>query len=155
MNEQSLIETAKKLVADDKGLLAMDESTPTCNKRFAKLGIPQTESARRGYRDLIVTTPDLGGCINGAILYDETIRQKNELDNMDIAMVSPKIINGSLIKANGNYFFLSIALEKINVDGVPVIVFSPQSPLGKKMTGLRAGDSLEMNGIHYVIEEVK
>ncbi len=39
MNTQELIDTAKKLVADDKGLLAMDESTPTCNKRFARLGI--------------------------------------------------------------------------------------------------------------------
>ena len=43
MNAQRLIDTAKALVADDKGLLAMDESNPTCNQRFAKLGIPQTE----------------------------------------------------------------------------------------------------------------
>jgi fructose-bisphosphate aldolase class 1 len=47
MNEQDLIDIAKTLVADDKGLLAMDESNPTCNKRFARLGIPQTEAARR------------------------------------------------------------------------------------------------------------
>ena len=47
-------------VAEDKGLLAMDESNPTCNKRFARLGIPQTEEARRAYRELIVTTPGLG-----------------------------------------------------------------------------------------------
>jgi len=70
-----LMETAKALVADDKGLLAMDESNPTCNKRFAALGIPQTEDARRSYRELIVTTPNLGECISGLILYDETIRQ--------------------------------------------------------------------------------
>jgi len=70
-----LIETARALVADDKGLLAMDESNPTCNQRFAALGIPQTEEARRSYRELIVTTPGLGDCINGLILYDETIRQ--------------------------------------------------------------------------------
>jgi fructose-bisphosphate aldolase class I len=54
----------------------MDESNPTCNRRFAKLGIPQTEEARRAYRELIVTTPGLGECISGAILFDETIRQK-------------------------------------------------------------------------------
>ena len=45
MNMQELINTARTLVADDKGLLAMDESTSTCNKRFASLGIPQTEEA--------------------------------------------------------------------------------------------------------------
>ena len=76
MNEQTLIDTARALVADDKGLLAMDESNPTCNKRFARLGIPQTEEARHAYRELIVTTPGLGESISGAILYDETIRQQ-------------------------------------------------------------------------------
>jgi fructose-bisphosphate aldolase class I len=72
----TLAKTAQALVAADKGLLAMDESNPTCNKRFAQFGIPQTPEARRQYRDLIVTTPDLGKYISGAILYDETIRQR-------------------------------------------------------------------------------
>jgi fructose-bisphosphate aldolase, class I len=78
MNVQELINTAKALVADDKGLLAMDESNPTCNQRFAKLGIPQTEEMRRTYRELIVTTPGLNESISGAILYDETIRQREK-----------------------------------------------------------------------------
>ena len=76
MNAQRLMDTAKALVADDKGLLAMDESNPTCNQRFAKLGIPQTEETRRAYRELIVTTRGLSESISGAILYDETIRQR-------------------------------------------------------------------------------
>ena len=76
MNLQLLKDTAKLLFADHKGLLAMDESTPTCNKRFASLGIPQTVEARRAYRELIVTTPGLGESRGGAILYDETIRQE-------------------------------------------------------------------------------
>ena len=67
MNTQELINTARKMVADDKGLLAMDESNPTCNKRFARLGIPQTVEARRAWRELIVTTPGLGESINGGI----------------------------------------------------------------------------------------
>jgi fructose-bisphosphate aldolase class I len=76
MKSQTLRDTAQALVAGDKGLLAMDESLPTCNKRFASLGIPQTVEARRAYRELIVTTPGLGECIGGAILFDETIRQQ-------------------------------------------------------------------------------
>ena len=78
MNAQKLIDIAEVLVADDKGLLAMDESNPTCNQRLAKLDIPQTVEARRAYRELIVTTPGLGKCISGAILYDETIRQQKK-----------------------------------------------------------------------------
>jgi fructose-bisphosphate aldolase class I len=73
-----LIENASKLVASDKGLLAMDESLATCNKRFAKVGIPQTVEARRAYRELLVTTPGLGEFISGAILFDETIRQQKK-----------------------------------------------------------------------------
>jgi fructose-bisphosphate aldolase class I len=76
MQAQVLVDTAQALVAGDRGLLAMDESTGTCNKRFAALGIAQTEEARRAYRDMIVTTPHLGDCISGAILYDETIREQ-------------------------------------------------------------------------------
>ena len=75
MNAPELIDTARTLLANSKGLLAMDESNPTCNKRFASLGIPQTEEARRTWRELIVTTLGLGECISGAILYDETMRQ--------------------------------------------------------------------------------
>ena len=78
MNTKLLIDTASKLFADDKGLLAMDESDPTCNQRFAKLGIPQTVEFRRAYRELILTTPGLGESISGAILYDETIRQNKK-----------------------------------------------------------------------------
>ncbi len=78
MNAQELIATAGAMVAEDKGLLAMDESTPTCNKRFEKVGIPQTEETRRSYRELIVTTPGLGESISGVILYDETIRQSRK-----------------------------------------------------------------------------
>jgi fructose-bisphosphate aldolase class I len=75
MNVQELINTVQVLIAGDKGLLAMDESNPTCNKRFANLGIPQTEETRRAYRELILTTPGLSTCISGVILCDETIHQ--------------------------------------------------------------------------------
>lgn len=76
MNTTALIDTARALVADDKGLLAMDESTGTCDQRFEEQGIPKTEDYRRAWRDLIVTAPGLGDSISGAILFDETIRQK-------------------------------------------------------------------------------
>ena len=76
MDTHTLIATAQAMMTDGKGLLAMDESTGTCNKRFAGAGIAQTEEARRAYRELLVTTPALGDFISGAILYDETIRQK-------------------------------------------------------------------------------
>jgi fructose-bisphosphate aldolase class I len=90
-----LRETAKLIFADNKGLLAMDESTGTCNKRFAKLGISLTVEARRAYRELIVTTPGLGESIGGAILFDETIRQeKNDGTPFVKVLIEAGIIPG-------------------------------------------------------------
>ncbi|HKJ22350.1 MAG TPA: class I fructose-bisphosphate aldolase [Gammaproteobacteria bacterium] len=75
MSAQEVITTAKAMVAQGKGILAMDESTGTCTKRFEALGIKSTDESRRQYRDLLLTAPGLSDFISGAILYDETIRQ--------------------------------------------------------------------------------
>ncbi|SRR6266498_205999 len=95
MNSQILKDTIRQLFTNDKGLLAMDESTGTCNKRFAAAGIPQTVEMRRNYRELIITTPRLNESIGGVILYDETIRQqtKNGIPFTDI-LTKEKIIPG-------------------------------------------------------------
>lgn len=78
MNERTLIQAAQALVADDKGLLAMDESNATCNQRFATLAIAQTEESRRAWRELLLTAPGLGDSISGVILFDETIHQQKK-----------------------------------------------------------------------------
>ena len=78
MNIQILKHTIQQIFANGKGILAMDESTPTCIKRFEAAGIPQTSEMYRKYRELIVTTPGLNESIGGAILFDETIRQRTD-----------------------------------------------------------------------------
>jgi fructose-bisphosphate aldolase class I len=75
-NKDQLIMTAEAMVADDKGLVAIDESVATLNKRFEAAGIPQTEEYRRAYREVLITTPGIGEYINGAILFDETVYQQ-------------------------------------------------------------------------------
>jgi fructose-bisphosphate aldolase class I len=71
-------ETARELVAREKGILAADESTGTIKKRFDQIGVESTEQTRRAYRQMLFTTPGLGDHISGAILYDETIRQSTD-----------------------------------------------------------------------------
>lgn len=75
MNEQQLADTAKALVAPSKGILAADESTPSANKRFAAVGVEQTEENRRRYRELLLTTPGAEAHLSGVIFYDETFWQ--------------------------------------------------------------------------------
>jgi fructose-bisphosphate aldolase class I len=70
-----LAAVAQAMVAPGKGVLAADESTGTANKRFAALGIAETEDMRRDYREMLFAAPDFGTYVSGVILYDETIRQ--------------------------------------------------------------------------------
>jgi len=75
MAAQELNAIARSIVADNKGVLAADESTGTIKKRFDSIGIESTEENRRAYRDLLFTTPGFEEYVGGVILYDETIRQ--------------------------------------------------------------------------------
>jgi len=75
MSNMELVKIAQAMVAEGKGILAIDESTGTCQKRFDSIGVECTEENRRQYREMLLTTPGLGDHISGAILFDETIRQ--------------------------------------------------------------------------------
>ena len=75
MNFNSLSETASYIVSKGKGILAADESNPTCTKRFDSIGVESTEDNRRDYRELLFRSEGMKGNIGGVILFDETIRQ--------------------------------------------------------------------------------
>ncbi|MBS7458366.1 class I fructose-bisphosphate aldolase [Coralloluteibacterium stylophorae] len=76
MSIEQLAETAQAMVARGKGIIAIDESTSTIKKRFDSVGIENIEENRRAYREMLLTTPKLGDHVSGAILFDETLRQK-------------------------------------------------------------------------------
>ena len=86
MSIEQLAETAQAMVAAGKGIIAIDESTATIAKRFAGVGIENTEENRRAYREMLLTTPKLGEHISGAILFDETLRQSTR-DGVPFAKV--------------------------------------------------------------------
>jgi fructose-bisphosphate aldolase, class I len=71
-----LQQTAKRLVAEGKGILAADESNGTMNKRLKAAGVEQTEEMRRALRELLFTTEGAADYISGIILYDETFGQQ-------------------------------------------------------------------------------
>jgi fructose-bisphosphate aldolase class I len=75
MSNMELVKTAQAMVAEGKGILAIDESTGTCKKRFDGIGVECSEETRRDYRGLLLTAPGLGEYVSGVILYDETLRQ--------------------------------------------------------------------------------
>jgi transcription elongation GreA/GreB family factor len=85
----------------------------------------------------------------------EVLDQKTVLDKIDATTTAETIIFGSLVKANGIYLYLSVALPKINVEGINIIALSPQSPLGNKLMGNQEGFTFEINGTKYLVETIE
>ena len=77
----NLKEIANKMTGSGKGILAADESTPTCKKRFDSIGVESTFENRNEYRDLLLTAPGMEEYIGGVIMFDETLRQSTTCDN--------------------------------------------------------------------------
>ena len=75
MSLNSIEEIASYIVSEGKGILAADESNPTCGKRFDSIGVESTENNRRDYREMLFRSKGMKGNIGGVILFDETIRQ--------------------------------------------------------------------------------
>jgi hypothetical protein len=84
----------------------------------------------------------------------EVLLQKAALEKINPALSASIIVNGSLIKTNKGYLYISIALGKIQIEGITVIALSQQSPLGIKLMGLKTGDAVEVNGNSYRIESI-
>jgi len=78
MSLNNLEDIATFIVANGKGILAADESNPTCGKRFDSIGVESTEENRRDYREMLFRSKGMKGNIGGVILFDETIRQSSE-----------------------------------------------------------------------------
>jgi len=75
-NLNNIEEIANYIVSEGKGILAADESNPTCGKRFDSIGVESNEENRRDYREMLFRSAGMKGNIGGVILFDETIRQK-------------------------------------------------------------------------------
>ena len=84
MSLNTLEEIANFIVSDGKGILAADESNPTCGKRFDSIGVESTETTRRDYREMLFRSEGMKGNIGGVILFDETLRQSSE-DGISLA----------------------------------------------------------------------
>ena len=113
MDKKILIKTVARLVKSPKGILAIDESTKTCNSRFEKLGVPTTIEKRQEYRELLVTAKDIEKYISGYILYDETIRQSTKDGKSFISILQNKKIDVGIKVDEGTIDFGNIPGDKI------------------------------------------
>jgi transcription elongation GreA/GreB family factor len=85
---------------------------------------------------------------------EELLLQKAVMEKIDPQIQTVAIVQGSLVKTQQHYFFISAALGKISVDNNTVFAISPQSPLGQKMMGRQKGEQFAFNNNNYFIEEI-
>jgi fructose-bisphosphate aldolase, class I len=121
MDKQLLSKTAAAMVAKGKGVLAADESSGTCEKRFKSVGVECTEESRRTYRNLLFSAQGVEQHLSGVILFDETARQKAN--------------DGSLIP---QYLAKKGIIPGIKVDkGVANIPFTREEKVTEGLDGLQ------------------
>jgi len=92
---------------------------------------------------------------NTAAQLEQLLAQKLVITRLLPVVHEMRVTNGSLVKTSKGYFYLSIPLGKLIVDGITVTSLSTQSPLGSKLMGSMAGDSVIVNGFTYLVENVK
>ncbi|HMK03404.1 MAG TPA: hypothetical protein VK489_04405 [Ferruginibacter sp.] len=84
----------------------------------------------------------------------EVLLQKAALEKIDPTLSAAMVVNGSLIKTNRGWLFMSVALGKASIENISVVALSAQSPLGQKLMGSKAGEVAVMNNTEYHIESV-
>lgn len=121
MNKDILMQTVARLVVRPKGILAIDEGFPTCDKRFVELGVLPNEEKRREYRELLITTPNIEKYISGYILFDETIRQSTKNGKDFVLILQEKGIDVGIKVDQGLVDFPLHTEEKITkgLEGLP------------------------------------
>jgi hypothetical protein len=85
----------------------------------------------------------------------EALTQKAALEKINPSLCASMIVNGSLVKTNRGYLFISIALGKAALENITVIALSPQSPLGQKLMGLKVAEAAGINNMEYLIESIE
>lgn len=71
--------TVEKMMSAGKGILAADESNHSVPKRLDPIHVESTAENRRRFRSLFLSAPGAEEYMSGVILYDETLRQKDDL----------------------------------------------------------------------------
>lgn len=130
------VASLQKVLADLKDSAGNETKSTAGDKHEVGLAMLQIEQANTGNQ------------------LQDFLTKKNALERINPEIKTSIVVNGSLLKTNGDYLFISTALGKAEVDGEKVIALSPQSPLGQKLMGLKTGETAEINGTKYFIESI-
>lgn len=120
MVTNELVSTIEAIAAPGKGILAADESTGTIAKRLASINVENSEEHRLNYREMLFTTEGLEDYVNGVILFEETLTQKNHSGKTLAEILSDKNILPGIKVDKGLHALTNSEDEKVTqgLDGL-------------------------------------
>lgn len=133
---QEKVQRLQQNLADLRESAANETKSTAGDKYETALALLQTEQSNTGTQ------------------LNEALAQKAVLEKILPHELTTRVTQGSLVKTSKEWFFVSIALGRTVIDKEPVIILSPYSPLGQKLMGLVAHNTVEMNKTVYIIEQV-
>ena len=133
---ESRVDSIQKILADLKDSAGNETKSTAGDKHEVGLAMLQIEQANTGKQ------------------LEDALSKKTFLERINLQIKTDVVLNGSLIKTNRGYLFLSTALGKAEIEGEKIIALSAQSPLGQNLMGLKAGETAEINGTKYVIDSI-
>ena len=123
MSLNTLEEIASYIVSEGKGILAADESNPTCGKRFDSIGVESNEDNRRDYREMLFRSSGMKENIGGVILFDETIRQHaKDGTSLERGSVFGMLSNSFIKKNYATDIFFHARRSKQHFSVIPSII---------------------------------
>lgn len=84
----------------------------------------------------------------------EAMKLKKVLDHMKPRQHDGSVDFGSVVVTDKGYFFIAAGLGQIEVEQHKLFVLSQMSPLGRRLVGNVAGETVEFNDTAYKILEV-
>ena len=84
----------------------------------------------------------------------EAEMQLAEFEKIDFNKTFQKIEQGSLVQSDKGYFFIAGSVGRLLLDTQTVFVISSQSPLASAMMNHKEKDTVNFNGVSYVINSI-
>lgn len=81
-----------------------------------------------------------------ARMYQQTREERKLIERIDESVIFKKGALGAFISTAMGDFFLSVSIGQVKIDEKPIMIISPQSPIGALLMGKMVGDKFNFRG---------
>jgi hypothetical protein len=90
-----------------------------------------------------------------ARMYQQTLEERKLVERIDETIIFKKGALGAFISTSMGDFFLSVSIGQVKINEKPIMIISPQSPIGALLMGKMVGDTFSFRGKEAEIESIE